>query len=55
VECIFGHKREEVVGGFMTYSSRNVFRAIKSRRVRWAGQVARMGEMRCIQYFDWKM
>jgi len=25
------------------YCSRNIFRAIKSRRMRWAGHVARMG------------
>jgi hypothetical protein len=28
------------------YSSPNIFRAIKSRRMRWAGHVARMGEGR---------
>jgi hypothetical protein len=28
------------------YSSRNIVRVIKSRRVRWAGHVARMGERR---------
>ena len=28
------------------YSSPNIFRVIKSRRMRWAGYVARMGEMR---------
>jgi hypothetical protein len=26
------------------YSSYNIFRVIKSRRMRWAGHVARMGE-----------
>jgi hypothetical protein len=26
------------------YSSPNIVRVIKSRRIRWAGQVARMGE-----------
>ena len=34
------------------YSSPNVIRVIKSRRMRWAGQVARMGgEERRIQGF----
>jgi len=28
-------------------SSPNIFRVIKSRRMRWAGHVARMGERRC--------
>jgi hypothetical protein len=28
------------------YSSPNIFRVIKSRRLRWAGHVARMGEGR---------
>jgi len=28
------------------YSSPNIFRVIKSRRVRWAGHVARMGKGR---------
>jgi len=28
------------------YSSPNIFRMIKSRRMSWAGNAARMGEMR---------
>jgi hypothetical protein len=49
---IFGPKREE--GGFWRkfhtdelhslYSSPNIVRVIKSRRMRWVGHVARMGE-----------
>jgi hypothetical protein len=35
------------------YSSPNIFRQIKSRRIRWAGHVARMGE-ECVQGFDGK-
>jgi hypothetical protein len=31
---------------FSLYSSPNIFRVIKSRRMRWAGHVARMGEGR---------
>jgi hypothetical protein len=30
------------------YSSPNIVRVIKSRRMRWAGHVARMGEGRCV-------
>jgi hypothetical protein len=51
---IFGPKREE--GGswrklhndelHSLYSSPNIVRVIKSRRMRWAGHVARMGEGR---------
>jgi hypothetical protein len=35
------------------YSSPDIIRQIKSRRMRWAGHVARMGE-ECIQGFDGK-
>jgi hypothetical protein len=50
---IFGLKREEVLGGWRNlhneelhklYSSPNVSRMIKSRRMRWAGHVECMGE-----------
>jgi len=49
---IFGTKRDEVIGELRKlhneelndlYSSPNVFRVIKSRRMRWAGHVARTG------------
>jgi len=52
---IFKHRRKEVVGGCRRlhdeelhnlYASPDFIRAIKSRRMRWAGNVARMGEMR---------
>jgi hypothetical protein len=52
---IVGHKREEVVGDWKRlpneelhnlYSSLNIIRKIKTRRMKWAGKVARMGEMR---------
>jgi hypothetical protein len=51
---IFGHKREED-GSWRKlhndelhnlYSSPNIIREIKSRRMRWAGHVARMGQGR---------
>jgi len=52
---IFGPKRDEVTGEWRKlrneklyglYFSPNTFRVIKSRRVRWAGHVAHMGERR---------
>ena len=52
---IFGPKRYEVTGEWRKlhneelndlYCSPNVVRVIKSRRMRWAGHVARMGERR---------
>jgi hypothetical protein len=36
------------------YSSLNIVRVIKRRRMRWAGHVARMGEGRVIQVFGWE-
>jgi hypothetical protein len=52
---IFGPKGDEVTGEWRKhhneeihdlYSSPNIVRVIKSRRMRWAGHVARMGEGR---------
>jgi len=52
---IFGPKRDEVTGEWRKlhndelnylYSSPNTVRAIKSRIIRWAGHVARMGKKR---------
>jgi hypothetical protein len=49
----FGPKRDEVTGEWRTlhneelhdlYSSPTIVRVIKSRRMRWAGHVARIGE-----------
>ena len=54
---IFGPKRDEVTGEWTKlhnqelndlYSSPNTVRVIKSRRMRWVGHVARMGERRCV-------
>ena len=51
---IFGPKRDEVRGEWRKlhneelkglYSSPNIVRVIKSRRMKWAGHVARMGEV----------
>jgi hypothetical protein len=52
---IFGPKRDEVTGGWRKlrnqelyglYCSPSIVRVIKARRMRWAGHVARMGEVR---------
>jgi hypothetical protein len=52
---IFGPKRDEVTGEGRKlhneelrdlYSSPSIFRIIKSRRMRWEGHVARIGEKR---------
>jgi hypothetical protein len=52
---MFGPKGDEVTGEWRKlhsgelhnlYSSRDIIRPIKSRRMRWAGHVARMGEGR---------
>jgi len=52
---IFGPRREEVTGEWRRshneelndlYSSPNIVRVIKSRRMRWAGHVARIGDER---------
>jgi hypothetical protein len=52
---VFGPRRNEVTGDWRKlhnkklhnlYSSPNVIRMIKSRRMRWAGHVPRMGETR---------
>jgi hypothetical protein len=52
---IFGFKRNEVTGEwrrlhdkelYALYSTPNIIRVVKSRGLRWAGHVARMGERR---------
>jgi hypothetical protein len=52
---IFGPNRDEVTGGWRKlhneelhglYSSSSIIRVIKASRMRWAGQVARWGEVR---------
>jgi len=57
---IFGPKRDEVTRDYRKlhneelndlYSSPNIVRVIKSRRVRWAGRVALMGERRGVYRF----
>jgi hypothetical protein len=52
---MFGSKRDEVTGGWRKlhneelrdfYNAPSIIRIIKSRRMRWVGHVARMGEKR---------
>jgi hypothetical protein len=52
---IFGPKRDEVTRGWRKlhneelhglYSSLSIIRVIKARRMRWAGHLARMGEVK---------
>ena len=52
---VFGPKRDEVTGEWRKlhneelsdlYSLPNIVRVVKSRKMRWAGHVARMGERR---------
>jgi hypothetical protein len=61
---IFGPKRDEVTGGNGKklhneelnglYSLPNNVRVIKSRRMRWAGHVARMGKGEVCTEFWWE-
>jgi hypothetical protein len=60
---IFGPKRDEVTGEWRKLSSEelhnlyispNIIRQIKSKRMRWAGNVARMGEERNVYKIWWE-
>jgi hypothetical protein len=55
IRRIFGPKRDEAIGGWRNlhneelhglYSSPDIVRVIKARNMRWAGNVARMEEVR---------
>jgi hypothetical protein len=57
---IFGHKREEVAGGWRRlhneelhnlYVSPNIIRVIKSRKMRWVGHVVCMEEIEMYRVF----
>ena len=57
---VFGPKRDEVTGEWRKlhneelrdlYSLPNIVRVVKSRRMRWAWHVARMGEVRGVHRF----
>jgi hypothetical protein len=63
VLSIFGPKSDGVRGKWRKihnenlndlYSSPNIVRVIKSRRMRWAGHVARMGKRKGYTGFWWK-
>jgi hypothetical protein len=54
---VFGPRRDEVTGEWRKlhneelnslYALPNIVRVVKSRRMRWAGHVARMGEGRAV-------
>jgi hypothetical protein len=58
---IFGSKRDEVTGEWRKlrngelhdmYSSPDIIKQIKSRKMRWAGHVARMGEGRNVSWWE---
>jgi hypothetical protein len=60
---ILGPKRDEVTGGWRKlhneelhnlYSSPSIIRMIKSRRMRWAWHVARMGRRRLQTGYWWE-
>ena len=61
---VFGPRRDEVIGEWIKlhkeelndlYSLPNIMRVVKSRRMRWAGHVARMGEDRGVhKVLVWK-
>jgi hypothetical protein len=60
---LFGPKRDEVTGEWRKlrneelrelYSSPSIIRIIKSRRMRWVGHVARMGEKRKRMGYWWE-
>jgi len=58
---IFGPKRAEITGEwrrlhneelYYLYSLPNIIWVIRSRRLRWTGHMACMGDERCLQVFD---
>jgi hypothetical protein len=60
---IFGSKRDEVAGGWRklhneelhnSYSSPSIIRMIRSRRMGWARDVARMGRSRMHKIYWWE-
>jgi hypothetical protein len=60
---IFGSKRDEVTGEWKIlhneelrdlYSSPSIIRIIKSRRMKWAGHLERMGEKRNAYSYWWE-
>jgi hypothetical protein len=39
-------REDSIMRSFITYASPNIIMVIKSRRIRWTGHVARIGEMK---------
>jgi hypothetical protein len=63
LRIIFGPNRDEVTGEWRKlnneelhnlYSTTDIIRQFKSRRMRWAGHVARMGGKKSVQGFGGK-
>jgi hypothetical protein len=63
LRSIFGHKKDDVTGEWRklhneelsdVYSSPNIVRLIKSRRMRLAGHVERMGDRKGVYRFWWR-
>jgi hypothetical protein len=63
LRSIFGPKRDEEIGGWRKlhneelhnlYCSSSIIRIIRSRRMRWAGHVARMGRRGMHIEFLWE-
>jgi hypothetical protein len=55
---IFEHKRGDMIGGWRRlhsedfhnlYSSENIIRMVKLRRMQWTGHVACMGDEKCVE------
>jgi hypothetical protein len=61
LRIIFGPKRDKVTSAWrklhsekfhILYSSPNIFREIKSRRLKWVGHVTCMGGEECVKGFE---
>jgi len=48
---IFGPRRDEVTGEWRRLHNEDILPVIKSRKMRWVGHVARMGEERWVYRF----
>jgi hypothetical protein len=57
LRSIFRPKRDEVTGEWRKSNNEephNIIRQIKSRRIKWAGKVARMGQESKVYRFWWE-
>jgi hypothetical protein len=50
---IFGSKRDEVTGQWRKFHNEELHGLLTTRRMRWVGHVARMGEGRDVYRFWW--